>query len=258
MPTSIVYDENDEFFWSSIERVTSQDGILENKITIYDNGIEKYESYYENGQKFHSLQTDTADAKFWSKIDAQYEEDGSLEQRTIVKDDGGYTQWDYDFGLVLQKTELDGEVNGGSKSWAARLTSYDESGNKAEVQIVYDDFRVSTETFNNDGSRDIHVTDASADGAGFNWQVKDTARDENGDLEHTLTIYDNNDATSFLYDAGARSNRLDIDGDDSHSWYAREIIYDSNGNKVDIVYYDNAAEIPTYWEEDLIAINNPV
>lgn len=255
MPISIIFDEHDEFRWTSIETHTSEDGVLENKKTIFDNGIEKIEGFYADGQKYYSIQTDPENVKYWDRIDVLYEEDGSLEQRTIVKDDGGYTQWSYDFGQILRKVEIDGEFDGGSKKWAGRFTEYNENGQKSEVSTIFDDHRVRTETFNDDGSKRTVVEDYSEDGSDFIWDAKISLKGDDGKLIHQGVFYDNDDVTLTLFESGVRANRLDIDGDESHSWYAREFIFDENGKKVDIVYYQSNEEIPDYWNTQ---INNPI
>lgn len=255
MPYSIIVDENDEFRWTSIETETTEDGVLDWKKTIFDNGISKTESFYENGQQFYIQQRDTSNVKFWNEIYAEYEEDGSLDQRTIFRDDGGTTQWEYDFGRIVQKTEFDSLEDGGSRNWAARVTQYDENGNKSELLTVYDNHRIRTDTYNADGTTSTIVEDGSTDGADFIWDAKISLRGDDGKLIHQGIIYDNDDVTATLFNNGVRANRLDIDGDDSHSWYAREFIFDENGKKVDIVFYQSNEEIPDYWETQ---INNPI
>ena len=87
-------------------------------------------------------------------------------------------------------------------------------------------------------------TDQSTDGSAKNWQSLITQYDENGVIERTNILYDDDDSMISLYESGNINARLKIDGDESEIWAAKEVRYDQNGSVSDTIFYDSVDDVP--------------
>jgi hypothetical protein len=193
---------------------------------------------------------DENDEFLWEFIETTTDEMGDLVNEHTVYDNGTQKTKLYgELGILTSKTELDSDVGDGVKKWSSRTTEYDTDGNKTSIATAFDDGRMKLDTFGEDGTKSTTVSDQSGDGTAFDWSFKETVRDADGKLAMKLTVFDDADITGTLFNAGIKANRLDIDGDNSHSWFAREYIFDENGVKIDTVFYDNFEDIPAFWFE---------
>jgi hypothetical protein len=310
MPTTTIFDTEDEFIWDSVAKTVDENGILTDKLIRYDNDTVTAGTY-TNGQRTSVIQIDESSdgsAKSWKDITTNFTIDGVITDKVIQYDNDtvridGYTSgqrtsmtfrdesnegsarnWqeittNYDVnGLISDKVfvydndtirfdsysegsrtsmlQVDESHLGAGKSWEEIYTTYNSDGTVQDRTTIYDDGRVRrvdfediSDTYGNpiDG-KTISIADT---GDIFNWDAAITTYDADNNLVNKIIVYDNEDALLFQYENGSLSILLDVDGDDSHSWFARERFYDENNNLIETIHYDTADDVPEYYGLDI-------
>lgn len=112
-------------------------GNLTARETVYDDGIEREETYID-GQRVQINLTDTLDVKSYETSQTSYELQDDSEIRTVVYDNGRTIETIKESGVTRSKTEVDGSQDGASYNYVARLTTYDEDGNREQLRTELD------------------------------------------------------------------------------------------------------------------------
>jgi hypothetical protein len=186
---------------------------------------------------------DTEDVFNWRSIETTYLGE-VLQEREVILDNGIINNKMYDEnGVMTSFTQMDGGPGNGVKKWTSKETEFDETGAATKKTVVFDNDRTREVIFNENGSKTATLTDTSSDGSAFVWASKQTVYDTSGDKRYNITVFDNFDLTINIFLDGHKASRVDIDSDSSHSWYARQFVYDCDGNKIDTIFYDTQEEL---------------
>jgi hypothetical protein len=240
--------------WQEITTNYDLQGLITDKVVRYDNDTVRSETY-EAGQKTSlTLLDESGDgsAKNWQSITTNFDENGLTADRVINYDNDTLHFENYSNGVKQTVTMIDNSELGNAKNWSEINTTYNEDGSIQHRVTQYDDGRVRVEQY--DGVTDVSgnpidgkvlLFDDTADQ--FNWESSFAVYDENNSLLYKGIEFDNHDVSLFQYEDGDLRIRLDLDEDESHSWYARERFYDENGELIETIYYDNVDDVPEYY-----------
>jgi len=123
--------------WDSITTYYDSAGKLAGRITQYDNGIFKEESF-ENGVRSQTRQIDnpqtvdgSSGAKSWDEINSYYDASGVLVGRLTQYDNGVFKEESFENGVRSHTRQFDNPLDlGGTgvKAWDTIDQYYDESG----------------------------------------------------------------------------------------------------------------------------------
>jgi hypothetical protein len=192
----------------------------------------------------------SSSAKPWELIIFDYNEDGSLGRRFEERDDGVRIEKDYEDGVLRKVDQTDlgdyGEPSD-ARVWESRTAFYDETGT-IEAWFELRDNGVTTEREYENGALRVS-TQRDWDNMGQSrdvksWDTITTYYEENGDLLAKETIFDDGDVTSFIFEDGLRSLKLEYDGDDSETWLVRETIYGEDQQVIEVNTYDTEEDVP--------------
>ena len=235
--------------WDTISRYYDTEGLIEARITEYDNGSRKEEMFVA-GVRSHTVQTDGPDggSKSWDTINTYYDQTGVVEARITQYDNGILNEQFYENGVrtrIVQSDNPEGG-DGGVKSWDT-IESYYRLDGTIEARIVrQDDGRISETTYSETGKR-VEVFEQDGiygEGGAFDWNTKARVYDENGDLALSVVSYDNGDGLANEYVAGTRFRKLELDADGSEAWVGRVTHFDSEGQVASQDIYLTYEELP--------------
>lgn len=209
--------------------------------TVFDNGILKEETF-EDGQLAQLVSVDTLDVKDWALQGKLFDEEGNLKALVRLSDDNVLTGKEFAYSeegdrFVVNKISLDLSEDGSAKNWESIICEFDEvTGDLLTKTTDYDDGRLRVETHTPDG-KVVNWTDVDDE---FDWATKEITFDEEGNKETAVVVQDDGDITSTLFEQGNRLTRIEVDGDGSEDWFARQVIYDDEGS---VVYTDEFTDI---------------
>ena len=154
--------------WTSISSFFDETGTLEARVTVYDDGRLRQDSF-ENGvisaTEIQDNAFTTGDGAFqWTAINMDYDENGAVETKTTIYDDARIKTESFEDGVRTQTTTEDAFLfGGGNYDWDLKTTTYDEEGAKVSETVVYDNHD-STQALYEDGilvSRSFFDADGS-------------------------------------------------------------------------------------------------
>jgi len=224
--------------WDEINSYYDASGVLVGRLTQYDNGVFKEESF-ENGVRSHTRQFDNpldlggTGVKAWDTIDQYYDESGQIVARIINYDDGRVRQDTYENG-VRSATEIqDNAYTGGTGNyaWTAINLSYDENGDVAQKITVYDDGRIRQDDYVDGVKASTVIEDRFIhNGGNYGWDVLQFSYNVDGSVASREISYDNGDAVLQTYLGGNLAQKSEFDGDGSEAWTGRSVTYNDDGS----------------------------
>ncbi len=248
--------------WEEIDSYYNASGTIVARVTKYDNGIFKEESF-ENGVRSHTRQIDNPQeiggtgVKAWDTIDQYFDETGEMVARVIHYDDGRVRQDTYENG-VRSTTEIqDGAYEGdeGAYAWTSINLYYDENGDVAQKNIVYDDGRVRQDDYVDGVKVSSTVEDRFIfNGGNHDWDAQQFQYNADGSVASHAISYDNGDAMLQVYEDGVLAQRVKYDGDGSDSWLGQIVTYNSDGSVASNETYDSSDELPIAFYDNSIQV----
>lgn len=215
--------------------------------TTFDNGIVNTQSF-SMGNLTSVLRIDGEDInENWLLKYKEYDNDGNVTLSARVTDDlvAFVSTFGYDDGdnqYLTSKVHSDLSEDGSAKDWETKIFEYEEeTGELLKKTVVFDDGREKVVTHNEDG-KVVNWTDGSPES--YNWDTIEISFDNNGDRLGKTVVQDDGDVTFTQFFDDQKLFRLDFDISDTHEeWFARQIIYDCDGDRVDTIYFDTFEEL---------------
>lgn len=232
--------------WQTKDTSYDDAGQMQWRATLTDADVETTE-YFENGTRTYTHQHDrSADglAVHWENKLSEYDENGKLVVQMIDYDNGIAKRVEFNNGVKDNIFEQDNSADGSAANWQYRARDYDGEGAIEFRQTLFDTDVFELVSYENGVRYQNYREDLSTDGSVKNWQSFTTQYDENGIIERSNIVYDDTDIRFSLYEDGNINARLDIDGDESETWAAREVQYDQSGNISDTIFYDSVDDVP--------------
>ncbi|KAB7613321.1 hypothetical protein F9L33_12000 [Amylibacter sp. SFDW26] len=236
--------------WQTQVNEYDAEGNLTTKFTQFDNNIEKNEGF-KNGIRTYIVKEDLSEdglAANWKFLSNQYDTEGSLISQNIKYDNGVESYRFFTDGVLRHRLEGDYSEDGSAVNWQALTIFYDAAGNVEKRNTTYDNGIDEFIKYTGGVRSENLQLDNSADGLGQDWGLIRKNYDENGKLASKVTYFDDTDSIFEFYDEGTIQARLGIDGDDDKDWFAKEILYDADGEKTDVIFYETAEDIPEFYE----------
>lgn len=247
----VQYDTDNIKSWQERSVYYEDDGTIEKTSTIYDNQTATINEY-ANGNLERQTQFDISEdgsAKSWAQIITRYDaaETGLVTSKDII----------YDNGLVaLYSTVAGGELKIQRKldtedafNYEDIFYEYDNVGELHRVVTVYDNGVVKFVSNDADGGKTDIRHGENSNAANFDEIIFEYAAD--GDIETRYYDYKSGDKKGNTYDdEGDIETSLFVDYSDTRSWFAREYVYDAQGNITDTIYHQDTSTIDdSYWQE---------
>ncbi len=241
--------------WQSIDTYYDQNGVIEARYEVRDNGTTNLKQY-EAGVLRYVEQTDlsptggSSDVKPWERIETYYDDNGEVEARFELLDDGVTTLKQYEAGVLRVVEQADVSETGGpsdARNWERIYTYYDANGQKEARFELKDNGVTILKQYEAGVLRVVTQEDRTADGGPSDvkaWDSINAYYDAGGVIQARETIFDNGDVTAFLYEGGQRALKLQFDGDDSNSWLVRATVYDENNQVAEVNTYDTLEDLP--------------
>lgn len=225
--------------WSYITTVFDRDtGLIENRTTVYDNGVQKLEEFDPDGALFtkdlfdgdpQEVAAGTAGpgARAWTSIEADYL-DGELTSRRTTFDDDTYRleQSDPADGVSLRVEQLvldtrfdtGGVILPDQSNLKFVITDYGADGEVSTRSTLYSDGGTRTEFYeapaqSGSSSRLSHVLEADSDDNIHPWEIVFTSYSE-GQIDFRKIIFDNGIERTEDFSNGRLSSIEDVALDD--------------------------------------------
>jgi hypothetical protein len=231
--------------WDTIQTYFGPDGSIAARLTMYDNGVIKEESF-ENGVRSQTAQYDNpqlgdaAGAKAWDSIIAYYDAQGNMAARLTTYDNGVIYEENFENGIRTFSRQLDnpGDAFGeGVKSWESIDSYYGADGELAARLTKYDNGVVREQEYEGGVRTYMRQMDNPGDGSGNGakvWDTIETYYDEAGQISARLTNYDDGRVRQDYFENGVRSYTEIQDGaygegEGQYAWTAINISYDETG-----------------------------
>lgn len=229
--------------WDSIVTYYNPEGQMAGRITVYDDGVLKEETF-ENGVRSHVRQLDNPQssdgngARSWDSIDAYFDAEGDLVGRITVMDNGIVREEEFANGVRVRTVQIDNPQapeGQGAKNWDRIETYYDDNGQKIASITTYDDGRVRQDTFENGVRSTSEIQDSPYDGQSkYSWTAINMYYDENGKLAQKITVFDDGRVREDDFADGVRTSSKITDmalfGDGNYEWDTLQFTYDENGD----------------------------
>jgi len=221
--------------------------MIEEKIG-YADGVTVINSY-DKGKLYASVKTDSVDnpgLNEWSSIETFYE-NGEVFARVTNFDDGRYQYETFVSGVIAASTMRDDPYNEGSGAydWTSIETSYDENGNIAHQQTLFDDARLQLDTYVDGQLIETKIEDKFLfNGGNYDWDQQLFVFENDGSLAQSETTFDDGDAFQQIYADGQLAIRSEYDGDNSESWLGQTTTYNGDGSIASVEIYETASDLP--------------
>ena len=153
--------------WTSISSYFDETGTIEARVTVYDDGRLRQDSF-ENGVLSATEIQDNAftsgdGAYQWTAINMDYDENGAVETRTTIYDDARIKTESFEGGVRTETTIEDAFLFGGGKyDWDEKAITFDEDGVKASETVYFDNLDATQSLYENG----TLVSQSSFDGDG--------------------------------------------------------------------------------------------
>lgn len=215
--------------WDYVETTYGYDGQIEMRMTTYDDGSVREESF-QDGLRQNTWQYDPnfgPDGQDWDTIFTSYDFQGRMERRETTFDDGSFKEELFVDGARDRIYEVDAPGPGG-KRWDVIETVFDfYTGDVIERVTTNDNGSVETERFT-DGRK----TDATLwDGADLKgWDTIDTIVDYNGKKLERIVSFDDGRISTDQFDGGVRwKTHMQEDPYGGRPWSDVFVFYDGRG-----------------------------
>ncbi|WP_299748580.1 hypothetical protein [uncultured Tateyamaria sp.] len=209
----------------------------------YDNGDQRIERFDETtGARTERIEIDGNDDKPWASLTTSYDAaTGARIGSEKVLDNGRIETltFDADTGTRTSRTITDG---GDDNPWQSKSLTYDaDTGRLTTREIVYDDGRSDTITYQNGRKTSQVLTDGDNDT--FDWVTRETTYDANGRIALTEEVRDDGDLIVESYAGGRLTEQTTYDNSGDEAWHVEEIAFNAAGDVVDTTYYDESGNI---------------
>jgi len=251
MPNSVetYVDVNDDYTWSKAIITYDPNDLLVSEEVIYDDG-RLYFAEYNSGviASIKWKDGETVSPKYlWDSITVLYNVRGIIDTKQTIYDNGRRTETAYRNGFEKETNDFDESAGGEAYNWEWQTTRYNNAGYKVQETILYDSELKSESLFDLGSLYRINDTDTSADGSAFNWETKIKFYEPNGDLNNTITDYDNGIKKLVDYEDGQISKIVELDQSTNgalRSWESSRTIFTEYGDlKTKIIVYDTWSKI---------------
>ena len=191
--SATVIDDNNQYSWDSIETYYDTSGQIADRVTVYDNGVEKTD-FYSDGVRTQTVKDDVLDNVSWDSIVFNYDDNGNIANATTLYDNGTSRQALYEDGALSLVVRLDADDGmDGVFNWAAKMDAYAPDGSLLisatelddgdEIYLLYQEGEQQTRIEN-----DVDGSDP--------WLMEVT---EYGGAEPVITQYDDYDDIPDAY-----------------------------------------------------------
>jgi len=231
--------------WDGIETFYGPDGSVAGRVTMFDNGVIKEESF-QSGIRSQVAHYDSpqfagiAGAKPWDSIVAYYDAAGQMAGRITTLDNGIVREESFANGVRVHLRQTDtapGDAGAGVKLWDTIDTYYDANGDMAARLTQYDTGIVREEEFDAGTRTRLVQMDNPEDAFGTGvkaWDRIETYYDEDGLIGARITTYDDGRVRQDSFENGVRTSTEIQDnafgsGESQYAWTAINISYDQNG-----------------------------
>ncbi len=246
---TVLEDTDDLEEWDTITTVYHDDGVTPSEITtVFDDGVERYEEFYEDGDRAYVSEVDADDAHNWSAYAEHYDLRGDLLQSVLDYDDGAWDNLLYHPNGVVSNVWLkDSETDGGDHPWYFYLAIHETDGSLHGEAWVFDNATEISRGLKDDGSwlvvawdsnfPDVTFADPESDGLHF-WQEQTWDQTEDGvTVEHTITLNDGSEiSNSFTGDV--ETLEVQLDSDDLEDWDTIATTFYEDGTTVEVMFDD--------------------
>lgn len=172
--------------WDTIESYYDETGVIEARITNWDNGVLR-EELFEDGVRVKLSNYDNpefggAGVKSWDSIETYYDaQSGEIEAKVTKYDDGRVKEELYENGQKAQVYTQDDAMNGtdGVYAWDEMFQVYDANGNLEADVIIFDNGDAQG-AFYDDGAL-MQVLEYDGDGS-EPWLGQRTTYDDAGEV----------------------------------------------------------------------------
>ncbi|MFT6298761.1 MAG: hypothetical protein ACJAWC_002123, partial [Yoonia sp.] len=247
MPTTTIYDTENQYNWASKITNTSDDGTMAYSLVEYDSGVLLFQEY----QFGILVRSEFRDAELdggihnWTTFITGYDEFGVIEFSGYTYDNGVITAKFYEFGILSHTLTNDAGADvgapavGGVYNWNNRGSNYDENGVLTGTGITYDngvrlsilyEFGALQRTFRSDNN-DV-----------MSWTSITNEYDASGELYLTYTENDNGTSKIEKFAFGQRTSILQEDTSQDGAtvnWQTIYTEYDDFGMTRKETYFDN-------------------
>jgi hypothetical protein len=188
------------------------------------------------------VRDDLEDQFQWDTITTTTSEEGQVLSKDTIYDNGLVTLEEFSDGVRSSVTQHDTSEDGSAKTWEAIYTSYDEGGDLAQRDTVYDNGLVKLEEFSDGVRSSTTQHDTSEDGSAAKWEQINITYNAEGGLSGRDTVYDDGtvkleEFSSEIFAEGSKGNsirsqtvQLDASEDGSaKSWQEITTQYDLEG-----------------------------
>lgn len=215
--------------WDSIHTSFDFDGRIQNRMTHYDDGSIKDETFLDGMRdRIYEMDAPGPGGNRWDTIETVFDfYTGDLIERITSNDDGSVLTERFFDGRKSDSTLWDGAD---LKAWDSIDTLFDFNGKKLERITAYDDGRWSMDQFDNGVRFKTHMHEDPHGGRA--WSDIFVFYDHRGKVESRLKVYDDGDAMAQFYMNGRVYQKVLWDGDDSEAWSGRVTDYDTQGTVV--------------------------
>lgn len=223
-------DPLDHVSWESITNFY-EDGERVRKLTIYDNGVKREDSFVD-GVRVTTHQRDdslSGSAVAWATLESDYDTAGTLQSRTTTYDNGIVREESFTDGNRTTVTQNDDAEN--AKSWTEITTQYATSGEIKERATIYDNGMERVDYYESGSLSVVLKVDSATDtsNSAFDWSNIIQFHDQQGALVSRGIEFDDGTFRTEDFDAGTRTRILENDYGDLHTWSEIERLFDENG-----------------------------
>ena len=187
-------ETSDARIWETLEFRYDQDGKLENRYEVRDNGVQIYKEYDSGVQRFEErvdhggFSGASSDAEIWDRIEIQYDETGQRAFYFELRDTGQTIERFYVDGKQSEAIRRDVDMFGqqsDAEAWDQIFEFYDENGVIDTRETLYDDGDVTAYLF--DDGRKTARYDLDGDNSEV-WETREILYDLEGNV--ISTTYD--------------------------------------------------------------------
>ncbi|KIC08474.1 hypothetical protein RA19_21175, partial [Leisingera sp. ANG-M1] len=209
--------------WQSVQQSLDADGkVLTAAITFDDGTARSKQNLYTDGVRTGQVFTDGSGAQSsanWQQLVRSLDADGQVLRTEVTFDDGTarVVENSYSGGVRVSQVFTDGSGAQSTANWQQLVRSLDADGQILRTEVTYDNG--TTRVVENNYSGGIRVSQIVTDGSGAqssaDWSRLEQYFGANGGLERKVTLRDNGDRITSLFDEGILTSRTyeDLNGD---------------------------------------------
>ena len=238
-------DPDDLRNWRLQSDRRDEDGALDWRFTLYDDGREQ-QTDYEAGIRSATTLLDAADTFIWATRSSTFDAEGRPATDVLVYDDGRITTTTFADGIRSNVVQTDPE---NVAAWERRETTYDGEGRLLQSSTTFDDGQITTTTFA-DGIRASVVQTDPANVVP--WTMRETSFDSEGRPEETVVTFDDGQITTTTFADGIRASVVQTDPANVVPWTTQETSFDSEGRPEEtVVTFDDGRVATTTFTDGI-------